>query len=59
MSIEHIQEYIDLLKHNQIEIIGLSGHDSCDSTINEFRKAFGKNYKDIKVGEPIVLYYER
>jgi hypothetical protein len=34
-------------------MIGLSGHDSCDSTLFLFKSAFGKRYKDVIAGKPI------
>lgn len=43
-----------LIKKN-LSIIGLSPHDSCDWTLNLFKKALGSKYQDIKVGKKINL----
>jgi 7,8-dihydropterin-6-yl-methyl-4-(beta-D-ribofuranosyl)aminobenzene 5'-phosphate synthase len=45
----------DMLKLKGVQIIGISGHDSCDSTIAIFRNAFGKSYTDIIVGKSVSL----
>jgi 7,8-dihydropterin-6-yl-methyl-4-(beta-D-ribofuranosyl)aminobenzene 5'-phosphate synthase len=55
VTIEDVQNNIDLLKKRNPNIVGLSGHDSCDDSIEEFRKAFPGIYKDIKVGEKITI----
>jgi len=47
--------YISLLKKQNPGVVALSPHDSCDASIEEFRKTFGAKYRDIKVGETIVI----
>ena len=46
---------IEFLKAENVQLTGLSPHDSSKWSINEFRKAFGEKYVDIKVGKEIVL----
>jgi len=36
-------------------IVALSAHDSCDWTLDLFRGAFGERYRDVRVGEEIVI----
>ena len=55
LSLEDVQHNIDILKTQGVQIVGVSGHDSSDSSIELFRKAFGENYVDIVVGESISL----
>ncbi|MFZ5969071.1 MAG: MBL fold metallo-hydrolase [Bacillota bacterium] len=44
----------NIIKQN-IEVIGISPHDSCDWTLEAFRKAFGEKYREILVGEEIKI----
>ncbi len=55
ITTEEVQGNIDLLKKRNPGVVGLSGHDSCDASIEAFRRAFPEIYKDIKVGEKIVV----
>jgi 7,8-dihydropterin-6-yl-methyl-4-(beta-D-ribofuranosyl)aminobenzene 5'-phosphate synthase len=55
LTIEDIQKNIDFFKNHEIKIVGISGHDSCDESINSFKKAFKNNYFDIAVGQSITL----
>lgn len=55
MTLEDVQNNINLLKKRSPGFVALSAHDSCDISIEEFRKAFGASYRDVKVGEPIVI----
>ena len=50
-----IKGYIKELQLSGLKMIGLSAHDSCDSTLVLFKNAFAKRYVDIKAGLPIVL----
>jgi hypothetical protein len=52
---EEISANIDMLRHLKLGVVGLSGHDSSDEVIEQFRAAFGSAYRDIRVGERIVL----
>ena len=55
LTLEDVRNNINLLKKKNPGIVALSAHDSCDASIEEFRKAFGVKYRDIKVGETIVV----
>jgi len=55
ITMEEVQGNINLLKKRNPGVVGLSGHDSCDASIEAFRKAFPEIYKDIKIGEKIVV----
>ena len=35
--------------------VGLSPHDSCDWTLDQFRATFGSSYHEVQVGQPIEL----
>jgi metal-dependent hydrolase (beta-lactamase superfamily II) len=52
---EDIEQQIKLMKQHGVRVIGISGHDSCDSTITMFRSAFGDSYRDIAVGRKITI----
>lgn len=52
---DDIADLVTLAKQNGVRIVGISGHDTCDSTIAMFRKAFGKSYLDIAVGKKITI----
>lgn len=55
ITIEEVKNNINLLKKRNPGVVGLSGHDSCDDSIEAFRNAFPEIYQDIKVGEKIVI----
>jgi len=55
LTIEDVRNDINLLKKKNPGIVALSPHDSCNASIEEFRKAFGKKYRNIRVGETIVV----
>lgn len=55
MTLQDVRNNIDLLKKLKPGIVAFSAHDSCDVSIEEFRKTFGASYRDVKVGEPIVV----
>ncbi len=55
ITMDLVHENIALLKKLDPGIVGLSGHDSCDASLEVFRKAFPEVYTDIKVGEKICI----
>lgn len=55
LTIEEVQNNIALLKTHNPGVVGLSPHDSCDASLAAFRQAFPGIYKEIKVGEKIVI----
>jgi metal-dependent hydrolase (beta-lactamase superfamily II) len=52
---EEISANIDMLRHLDLDLVGLSGHDSSDEVIQQFRAAFGSAHRDVRVGERIVV----
>ncbi|MGB9736571.1 MAG: MBL fold metallo-hydrolase [bacterium] len=55
ITIDVVKENIDLLKKRNPGVVALSAHDSCDESIAAFKNAFPAIYKEIKVGERIVI----
>ncbi len=55
ITMDMVHENITLLKELDPGIIGLSGHDSCDASLEAFREAFSDIYTEIKVGEKISI----
>jgi 7,8-dihydropterin-6-yl-methyl-4-(beta-D-ribofuranosyl)aminobenzene 5'-phosphate synthase len=55
ITMDEVHQNITLLKSKHPGLVALSAHDSCDASLAAFRDAFGKAYRDIRVGEPIVI----
>ena len=55
LTVEDVQANVDYLKAREIAVVGLSPHDSCDTSIEIFRKSFPEAYRDIVVGQKIVM----
>jgi 7,8-dihydropterin-6-yl-methyl-4-(beta-D-ribofuranosyl)aminobenzene 5'-phosphate synthase len=55
LTLSDVNKKIDLIKKKQIQLIGISTHDSSDKTIQAFKKAFTSGYKDLKTGEWIIV----
>jgi 7,8-dihydropterin-6-yl-methyl-4-(beta-D-ribofuranosyl)aminobenzene 5'-phosphate synthase len=55
ITMEDVNRNIEVLKKVKPEIVALSPHDSCDVSIDAFRKAFPSAYRDIKVGKNIII----
>jgi metal-dependent hydrolase (beta-lactamase superfamily II) len=52
---EEISANIESLRQLDLGVVGLSGHDSSDEVIQQFRSAFGSTHRDVRVGERIVI----
>ena len=50
---DEVRDAIEFLKTKNLGLVSVSAHDSCDWTLNEFRKAFPDTYKELKVGVPL------
>ena len=50
-----VEQYVKLCQDHGIQVAGISGHDSCDWSIQAFKKAYGDQYMDLLVGEKITL----
>jgi len=46
---------IERIKAIHPKIISLSPHDSSDEVVDRFRSTFGETYKDLLVGELIII----
>ena len=55
ITIDEVQENIAFLKARNPKVVALSAHDSCDVSLTAFRDAFSEAYREIRVGEPIVI----
>jgi 7,8-dihydropterin-6-yl-methyl-4-(beta-D-ribofuranosyl)aminobenzene 5'-phosphate synthase len=49
---EDVSNIIDFMKIRGVRFVGISGHDTCDQSINLFREAFGDSYI-VVVGDKI------
>jgi metal-dependent hydrolase (beta-lactamase superfamily II) len=52
---EEISANIEMLRRLNLGVMALSGHDSSDEVIQQFRTAFESAHRDVRVGEPIVV----
>lgn len=50
-----VERTIQNIFSKNVEIVGISPHDSCDWTLEEFKNSFGYKYRDIIVGEEIKI----
>jgi 7,8-dihydropterin-6-yl-methyl-4-(beta-D-ribofuranosyl)aminobenzene 5'-phosphate synthase len=55
VSMNEVLDNIKLLQARKPRIVALSAHDSCDASLAAFRGAFPNAYKEMRVGESIVL----
>jgi 7,8-dihydropterin-6-yl-methyl-4-(beta-D-ribofuranosyl)aminobenzene 5'-phosphate synthase len=52
---DEVQQAIAYLQRRHPQLVALSPHDSCDWSIEAFRRAFGGAYQEVKVGEEITV----
>jgi len=50
-----VMNSIEAIKEVDPQIISLSAHDSSDWSIDQFKKAFGEKFTDLRVGSEIIL----
>lgn len=55
ITMEEVDEQIEMLKSYDLGIIGVGGHDSSDAVIERVRAAFGDAHRYVRVGEEIVI----
>ena len=55
LSEKDVFDAIESIKAENVEVVGISPHDSSAWSIEQFREAFGDNYVDVKVGKEIVI----
>jgi 7,8-dihydropterin-6-yl-methyl-4-(beta-D-ribofuranosyl)aminobenzene 5'-phosphate synthase len=52
---DEVQQAIAYLQRRNPQLVALSPHDSCDWSIEAFRRAFGGAYQEVRVGEEIIV----
>lgn len=52
---EYVSADIERIKAVNPEIIGLSPHDSSDEMLDKFRTSFGSAYKEVRIGDLIIV----
>lgn len=55
ITMEDVNKNIEILMKVKPRIVAISPHDSCDVSIDAFRKAFPSAFKDIRVGRKLVI----
>jgi 7,8-dihydropterin-6-yl-methyl-4-(beta-D-ribofuranosyl)aminobenzene 5'-phosphate synthase len=55
VTIEDVNRNIGVLQKLGLEIVALSPHDSCDASLDAFRKAFPSSFREIKVGKRLII----
>jgi len=55
ISEQDVMDSIEVIKQEDPQIVSLSAHDSSDWSIARFKETFGDRYRDLKVGEEIVI----
>jgi 7,8-dihydropterin-6-yl-methyl-4-(beta-D-ribofuranosyl)aminobenzene 5'-phosphate synthase len=50
---EEVEQYVAFLNQRGVRVAGVSGHDSCDWSINAFKQGIQGEFVDMYVGEPI------
>jgi len=54
-TVNNVYKRIKFIKKRNLKLIGISTHDSSPLAVEAFRKAFSKEYKDLRTGEWIVV----
>jgi 7,8-dihydropterin-6-yl-methyl-4-(beta-D-ribofuranosyl)aminobenzene 5'-phosphate synthase len=55
LTAENVEKNCELLKDKNVKLVGLSGHDSSDGSIEIFKQEFPDAFVNIRVGEKISL----
>jgi 7,8-dihydropterin-6-yl-methyl-4-(beta-D-ribofuranosyl)aminobenzene 5'-phosphate synthase len=55
ITMDEVQENITFLKARNPKVVALSAHDSCDASLSAFRDAFSEAYREVRVGERIII----
>jgi 7,8-dihydropterin-6-yl-methyl-4-(beta-D-ribofuranosyl)aminobenzene 5'-phosphate synthase len=55
VTVEELTANIELLKDLNLRLVALSPHDSSDVSMKAFRDAFPDAYRNLRVGEPIIV----
>lgn len=52
---QDVKEAITYLQHRDPQLVALSPHDSCDWSLDAFRQGFREAYRELLVGQEIVI----
>mgnify|MGYP006293338617 CR=1 FL=1 len=55
ITMDYVHKDIELISKQKPKLIRLSGHDSCDASLESYRNAFPLIFQTIKVGEKITI----
>jgi hypothetical protein len=55
LTAEDVDREFDLLSARGVGLVSIGGHESSDEVIARARRRFGSAYRDLLVGEPIVV----
>jgi len=55
ITMEEVNKDIEVFRKIKPGIVSLSAHDSCDASIDAFRKAYPSAYRDVRVGKNLVI----
>jgi metal-dependent hydrolase (beta-lactamase superfamily II) len=55
LSVDEVDHELGLLERRKIGLLAIGGHDSSDEVIARARVRFGAAYRDLRVGQPIVV----
>ena len=55
ITMDEVEENIQFLKSRNPKVVALSAHDSCDASLAAFRDTCGAAYREIRVGERIII----
>ena len=54
-NMNDVKKSIDYIKKVNPKIVAISAHDSCDASLDVFKEKFGGKFRDVVVGNPIVI----
>lgn len=52
---EHVRNAIEAIKKEDPQLVSLSPHDSSDWSLDQFKRAFGDKYHELKAGKEITI----
>ncbi len=55
ISVDELQDNVELLKSYEPKLVALSPHDSSDLSMQQFREAFPDEFMEIRVGKKIMI----
>ena len=55
ITMDEVEQVIQLLKSYDLGVVAVGGHDSSDAVIERMRDAFGAAHRYVRVGEEIVI----